>query len=372
MTMGNIQSVPYLDLPAQISGIRSEVDAAIKNVIDKCAFCLGPEVTAFEKEFAAWCGMKHAVAVNSGTSALHLAMKVLGVKAGDEVITTPFTFVATSWAISYVGARPVYVDIDDATFNIDPRLVAKAVTSRTKAMIPVHLYGQPCDIDALMDIAKKNDFPVVEDCAQSHGAEYKGKKAGSFGAVSCYSFYPGKNLGAFGEGGMFVTNDESLAEHARVLRDHGSRVRYFHDEVGFNYRMEGMQAAVLRVKLRHIDDWTDKRRKVAAKYHQMLAGLPLKLPKEAPYAKSVYHLYVIRSDRRDALKKHLDQKGVGNGLHYPVPLHMQKCYANLGYKEGDFPVAERAGRECISLPVFPEMTDEQIEYVAGNVAGFFG
>src|SRR3954469_11632871 len=354
-------SVPYLDLAAQMRPIRKDIDAAIARTLDNCSFCLGPDVLQFEKDFAAWNGAAHCVAMNTGTSALHIALMLLGVGPGDEVITTPFTFVATSWAISYVGAKPVYVDIDDVTMNLDPRLVERAITPRTKAILPVHLYGQPCDLDPLLEIARRHKLPLVEDAAQAHGAKYRGKVVGTFGAMSGFSFYPGKNLGAYGEGGALVTNNDAFAARARSLREHGSTQRYYHDEVGFNYRMEGIQGAVLGVKLKYLDKWTQERQRVGRRYHELLADTPLQLPREADYAESAYHLYVVRHPRRDDLKKHLEANKVGCALHYPLSLHMQKCYAHLGYKTGAFPVSEKAAAQCLSLPVYPEMTEAQIQ-----------
>jgi len=365
------EPIPYLDLRAQMKPLRAELDAVIARTLDNCSFCLGPDVVQFEKDFARFCGAEHCVAFNSGTSALHIAMLLLGVGPGDEVITTPFTFVATSWAISYVGATPVYVDIDDATFNLDPKLIEKAITPKTKLVMPVHLYGQPFNVEAILEICRKHKLPLVEDSAQSHGAKFKGKVVGTFGDISCFSFYPGKNLGAAGEGGALVTNNAAFAKRARALREHGSTVRYYHDEVGYNYRMEGIQGAVLGVKLPHLQQWTDARRRVAHRYHQLLKDTPLQLPLEASFAESAYHLYVVRHPRRDELKAHLDANGVGCALHYPLPLHLQECYANLGYKIGDFPAAEKAGRECLSLPIYPELTDAQIERVAAVVKNFF-
>jgi len=365
------QPIPYFDLPAQLRSLRKEIDAVIAKTIDNCSFCLGPDVAQFERDFASYCGAQHAVGFNSGTSALHIAMLLLNIGQGDEVITTPTTFVATSWAISYVGARPVYVDIDDETFTMDPKRVEKAITPRTKAVMPVHLYGQPCDLDPLLEICRKHNLPLVEDAAQAHGAKYRGKKVGTFGAMSVFSFYPGKNLGACGEGGALVTNSAAFAARARSLREHGSTVRYYHDEVGYNYRMEGIQGAVLGVKLKHLDVWTRERRRVAHRYHELLADSPLQLPREAAYAESVYHVYVVRHPRRDELKKHLEANQIGCALHYPVPLHLQKCYQSLGYREGDFPVAEKAARECLSLPIYPELTDDQIQRVAGVIRDFF-
>jgi dTDP-4-amino-4,6-dideoxygalactose transaminase len=363
--------IPYLDLKAQIKPLRAEIDAAIARTIDNCSFCLGPDVAQFEKDFAKFCGAAHCVAFNSGTSALHVAMRLLNIGPGDEVVTTPFTFVATSWAISYVGAKPVFVDIDDATFNLDPARVEKAITPRTKAVMPVHLYGQPFDIDPIREICRKHKLPLVEDAAQSHGAKYKGKTIGTFGEISCFSFYPGKNLGACGEGGALVTNNAEFAKRARSLREHGSTVRYYHDEVGFNYRMEGIQGAVLAIKLKHLEKWTCERQRVAKRYTELLAGTPLQLPHEASFAESVWHLYVVRHPRRDELKKHLEANQVGCALHYPLPLHLQKCYAGLGHKAGDFPNAEKAGRECLSLPIFPELTEAQIQRVAAVIKDFW-
>jgi dTDP-4-amino-4,6-dideoxygalactose transaminase len=366
-----MNQIPYLDLPAQIRGIRKDLDAALARTLDNCSFCLGPDVAQFEKDFARYIGAEHCIGFNSGTSALHVALLLLGVGPGDEVITTPFTFVATSWAISYVGAKPVYVDIDDATFNLDPQFIERAITPRTKAVLPVHLYGHPFDLDPILAICRKQKLPLVEDTAQAHGAKYKGKIVGAFGDISCFSFYPGKNLGACGEGGALITNSAAFDKRARSLREHGSTVRYYHDEVGYNYRMEGIQGAVLGVKLKHLARWTAERRRVAHRYHELLADTPLQLPREAGYAESAYHLYVVRHPRRDDLKKHLEANGVGCALHYPLPLHLQKCYAHLGHKPGDFPVAEKAARECLSLPIFPELTDAQIQRVVEVIKDFF-
>lgn len=364
-------AVAYLDLPAQMRGLRKEIDAAIARTLDNCSFCLGPDVVQFEKDFARFCSAEHCIGFNSGTSALHIALMLVGVGPGDEVITTPSTFVATSWAISYVGAKPVYVDVEDGTFNLDPKNAERAITSKTKALMPVHLYGHPVDLDPLVAIARKHNLSLVEDAAQAHGAKYKGKVVGTFGAVSGFSFYPGKNLGAYGEGGALVTNNAQYAARARSLREHGSTQRYYHDEVGFNYRMEGIQGAVLGVKLKHLDTWTRERRRVAHRYHELLAGTPLQLPLEAPYAESAWHLYVVRHPRRDELKKHLESNHIGCALHYPLPLHLQRAYAYLGYKQGDFPVAEKAARECLSLPIYPELTDAQIQRVAAVIKSFF-
>ena len=365
------EPVPYLDLRAQLKPLRAELDAAIARTLDNCSFCLGPDVAQFEKDFAAFCGAQHALGFNSGTSALHVAMRLLGVGPGDEVITTPYTFIATSWAISYCGAKPVYVDIDEATFNLDPKLIEKAITPRTKAILPVHLYGQPFDVDAVAAVCKRHNLPFVEDAAQAHGAKYQGKSIGTFGAVSCFSFYPAKNLGACGEGGALVTNDAALAARAKSLREHGSTVRYHHDEVGYNYRLEGIQGAVLGVKLKHLAHWTRERQRVANRYAELLKDTPLQLPTVTAGNESAWHLYTVRSPRRDELKKFLDENKIGNAVHYPMPLHLQKVYASLGYKPGDFPVAEKASREVLSLPMFPELTDAQIQRVADVVKEFF-
>src|SRR5271165_4168029 len=363
--------VAYLDLPAQMRPLRKEIDAAIAKTLDNCSFCLGPDVAQFEKDFAKYCGAQHAVGFNSGTSALHVGLLLLNIGRDDEVISTPTTFVATRWVISYVGAKPVYVDAEDATFNINPKLVEKAITKRTKAIMPVHLYGQPADLDPLLDICKKHGLPLVEDACQAHGAKYKGRTVGALGSLSGFSFYPGKNLGAYGEGGALVTNDAAMASRAKSLREHGSTTRYYHDEVGFNYRMEGIQGAVLGVKLKHLAAWTQRRRAIAHRYHKLLADTPLQLPIEAPYAESCYHLYVVRHPQRDELKKHLEAHKVGCAMHYPVPLHLQKCYASLGHKAGDFPVAEKAARECLSLPIYPELTDAQLQRISAVIHQFF-
>lgn len=363
--------VLYFDLPAQIRGIRPELDAAIARALDNCSFCLGPDVLQFEKDFATYCGAQHAIGFNSGTSALHVAALLLNLGPGDEVITTPQTFVATSWALAYVGAKPVFVDIDEATMNLDPALIERAITPRTKAVMPVHLYGHPFDADAILEICRRHKLPLIEDAAQAHGARYRGKVTGTFGDLSAYSFYPGKNLGACGEAGALVTNHADYATRARSLREHGSSVRYYHEEVGFNYRMEGIQGAVLNVKLRHLPAWTAARRRLAHRYHTLLADTPLRLPRESAEVESVYHLYVVRHPQRNELRAHLEKQGVGTALHYPLPLHLQKCFAHLGYKAGDFPVAERAASECLSLPIYPELTDAQQEYVAQQIREFF-
>jgi dTDP-4-amino-4,6-dideoxygalactose transaminase len=364
-------TVPYFDLNGQTKSIRAELDRVIAEQLDRGSFCLGPAVEAFERDFAAYSGSKHALGFNSGTSALHVAVRILDLQPGDEIISTPFTFVATSWAIAYCNVKPVYVDIDPATMNLDPAKVEAAITPRTKAIMPVHLYGHPCDLDPIMAICAKHKLTLIEDVAQAHGAKYKGKPVGTFGRMAGYSFYPGKNLGACGEGGALVTNEDATAKRARALREHGSYERYYHDEIGYNYRMEGIQGAVLGVKLKRLPAWTARRREIAHRYHQLLAGTPLTLPKEAPYAESVYHLYVVRHEKRDALREFLTKRGIGCALHYPLPCHLQKCFAHLGYKSGDFPVAEKSARECLSLPIFPELSNEQVEAVAAAIKDFF-
>ncbi|SDS27007.1 DegT/DnrJ/EryC1/StrS family aminotransferase [Opitutus sp. GAS368] len=363
--------VPYFDLTAQTRTIRPELDVAIGRNLDRGSFCLGPDVVDFEQSFARYCDSAHAVGFNSGTSALHIALLLLNVGPGDEVITTPMSFVATCWAITYAGAKPVFVDVDDATCNLDPARIEAAITPRTKAVMPVHLYGQPFDLGAISEICARRNLALVEDAAQAHGATYAGRKVGSFGAVAGFSFYPGKNLGACGEAGALVTRDPALAARARALREHGSTVRYYHDEIGFNYRMEGIQGAVLGVKLKHLDAWTARRREIAARYTQLLTGTPLKLPRVVPRGEGVFHLYVVRHPRRDELKKFMEANGVGTALHYPLPIHLQKCYASLGYQAGDFPLAEAIGRDCLSLPIYPEMTDEQVDIAAGVISRFF-
>jgi dTDP-4-amino-4,6-dideoxygalactose transaminase len=358
-------NVPFLDLKAQYRQIESEVIPAFREVCESCKFALGPFVESFEREFAQFCGAGHCVGVNSGTSALHLALRCLNVGPGDEVITVPMTFVATTWAISYVGARPVFVDIDPVSRTMDPRKLAAAITPRTRAIMPVHLYGQPADMDAILQIAAAHKLPVIEDAAQAHGAVYKSRPVGTAGCMSCFSFYPGKNLGAYGEGGALVTNEDGYAAMTRALRDHAQRQRYLHESVGYNYRMDNLQGAVLGIKLRRLKDWNAARRRHAQAYRQALADVPgITVPAELPGCAGVYHLFVIELDNRDAVAKQLTECGVSTGLHYPIPVHLQPAYADLGLAEGTFPVSERLARRCLSLPMFAELTDEQIQYVA--------
>ena len=351
--------IPFVDLKAQHAALKDELSAAIQRVLESCQFTLGPEVAAFETEFANYCQAEHGVAVNSGTSALHLALLAAGVGPGDEVITVPFTFVATVSAIHYTGARPVFVDIDPRSFTMDVTQLEAAITDRTKAIIPVHLYGQPADMDPILSIAKAHGLVVIEDAAQAHGAEYKGRRAGSMGDMGCFSFYPGKNLGACGEGGMVVTKDPELTRTLRMLRDWGAERKYEHVLKGYNYRMEGIQGAVLRVKLRHLETWTEARRAAAARYDRGFAGSGVQTPAAMPYARHVYHVYAIRSKQRNAWLRSLQEQGIGAGMHYPIPVHLLPAFADLGYSAGQFPHSEQAANEVLSLPMFPELTREQ-------------
>jgi dTDP-4-amino-4,6-dideoxygalactose transaminase len=359
--------IPFVDLKTQYLSIKPEIDQVVFSVLESSAFILGKFVESFEKDFAAYCGVSYAMGVNSGTSALHLALLAAGVGPGDEVITTPFTFVATAAAIHYCGARPVYIDIDPASFTIDPSRIEEAITPRTKVILPVHLYGQPADMDPILEIAKRHEIIVIEDAAQAHGAEYKGRRVGSIGDIACFSFYPGKNLGAYGEGGAVTTSNESYAKTIRMLRDWGQSRKYHHDLRGFNYRLEGMQGAILGVKLKHLDRWTDARRAHAALYTEHLRGADVATPVEMSYARHVYHVYAVRTASREALIEELSAQGVQTGIHYPIPVHLQKAYADDAFKPGDFPHAERAATEVLSLPMFPELTGEQIRQASSAV-----
>lgn len=352
--------IPFVDLKTQYMSIKPEIDRVVFEVLESSAFILGKYVESFEKDFAAHCGASYALGVNSGTSALHLALLAAGVGPGDEVITTPFTFVATAAAIHYCGARPAYVDIDPASFTIDPARIEDAITPRTKVILPVHLYGQPADMDPILEIAKRHNLIVIEDAAQAHGAEYKGRRVGSIGDMGCFSFYPGKNLGAYGEGGAVTTSNETYAKTIRMLRDWGQSRKYHHDLRGFNYRLEGMQGAILGVKLKHLDRWTEARRANAALYIEQLNGADVATPMEMSYARHVYHVYAVRTTSREALIEELNAQGVQTGIHYPIPVHMQKAYSDPAFKPGDFPHAERAAAEVLSLPMFPELTADQI------------
>jgi dTDP-4-amino-4,6-dideoxygalactose transaminase len=365
--------VPFLDLQAHHAPHLTEFEAAIREVISQGAFAGGPFVTAFEKDFASFCKAEECVGMGSGTEALWLPLLASGVGAGDEVITVPGTFMATAEAISYCGARPVFVDIDETTYTMDPSKIEAAITSRTKAIIPVHLFGQTADMDPILKIARKHGLVVIEDACQAHGAEYKGRRAGSMSDAGCFSFYPGKNLGAFGEAGATVTNNADLASKMRTLRDHGQSRKYYHSMVGWNCRMDGIQGAVLRIKLRHLEKANASRRANAALYNELLADVEgIVLPVEADYASHVYHIYAIRTKERDELMKHLNDAGIGCGIHYPVPVHLQEAYKHLGHKTGDFPVAERSALEFVSLPMYPELNPEQIQTVANSVKEFAG
>ncbi len=360
----DVVQIPFLDLQAQYKSIRGELLDAITDVADSTWYALGPQVAAFERDFASYMDAEFCVAVNSGTSALHLALIAAGVGQGDEVITVPMTFVATTWAITYVGATPVFVDVDPVTYTMDPALVEARITAKTKAILPVHLYGQAADLDALLEIGARHGIPVIEDAAQAHGAEHRGRRVGGQGLAGCFSFYPGKNLGAMGEGGAIVTNDPAIADRMRALRDHAQGERYHHDELGFNYRMDAMQGAALGVKLGHLESWLEGRRSHASAYADLLAGMDVQLPVELDHNRHVWHLYVVLHPERDRLQKELGAMGVSTGLHYPIPVHLQKAYAHLGHSKGDFPVSERVARECLSLPMFPELTAGQQSAVA--------
>ena len=355
--------VPFMDLRAQYRALEDEVLEALWEVAESTAYVLGPKVAAFEQAFAEYVGARFCVGVNSGTSALHLALICAGVRPEDEVITVPMTFVATTWAISYVGARPVFVDVDPVTYTMDLRQVERKITSRTRAILPVHLYGQPADMGPLLELGRRRGIPVIEDGAQAHGARYNGQGAGTLGLCGCFSFYPGKNLGAYGEAGAVTTDDESIAARLRSLRDHAQSRRYHHAELGFNYRMDGFQGAVLGVKLKYLDRWTEARRRLADRYREKLFGMPLKLPIEAPGRRHVWHLFVALHPHRDRIRRELEARGIETGLHYPVPVHLQEAYADLEHRPGDFPIAERVASDCLSLPLFPEMTDEQQDRV---------
>jgi dTDP-4-amino-4,6-dideoxygalactose transaminase len=369
---GTSVNVPYFDLKAQYSGIREEILAALDGVCRSASFSSGPEVAEFEREFAAYCDVKHCVAVNTGTSALHLALLAAGVQPGDEVITTPNTFIATAEAISYAGARPRFVDIDPMTANIDAQQIEGAITGRTKAIMPVHLYGRPADMGTILKIADRHRIPVIEDACQAHGARWLNRRVGGLGFASAFSFYPGKNLGAYGEGGALTTNDDGVAERVRILRDHGQSRPHYHDFTGYNYRMDGFQGAVLRVKLRYLDKWTARRQAIARRYRESLAAARVILPEDAPGNESVYHLFVAYLENRDATRTALEAKGVQTAIHYPVPIHLQKAYEWLGHSRGSFPHTELAADKVLSLPLFPEMTAEQVEYAAATLAEVVG
>lgn len=355
--------IPFVDLKAQYFSIRDEINMAVSNVLESTQFILGNEVAALEEEFAHYCGAAHGIAVNTGTSALHLALLAAGIGPGDEVITVPFTFVATVAAIGYTGATPVFVDIDPVSYTIDVSQIENAITERTKAILPVHLYGQPADMQPILEIAHRYGLKVIEDAAQAHRSEYKGQRVGSIGDLGCFSFYPGKNLGAYGEGGMVVTNNPEYAHTIRMLRDWGQERRYHHVLKGYNYRMDGLQGAILRVKLHHLDAWTEARRSHATQYDALLVNSGIKTPTVMPYSYHVYHVYVIRSSQRDILQQKLNHRGIQTGIHYPIPVHLQQAYADLGYQAGDFPCSELAASEVLSLPMYAELSEEQVKFI---------
>lgn len=361
---------PLLDLKAQYAALRDEIHAAIERVVESQQFILGPEVEALEEEVAAYSHCRYGVGVSSGTDALLVGLMAIGLQSGDEVITTPYTFFATAGSIARLGARPVFVDIDPQTYNLDPAKVEAAITPRTRAIMPVHLFGQMADMDPILAVAERHGLYVIEDAAQAIGAEYKGRRAGSLGHLGCFSFFPSKNLGGFGDGGMVVTNDPNLADRVRLLRGHGARPKYYHKVVGGNFRLDALQAAVLRVKLKHLDEWTAARQRNAERYRQMFAaaGVDVGLPCDAGYGRHIYNQFVIRSKRRDALMAHLKAHGVGCEIYYPVPLHLQECFADLGYKVGDFPASEQAAQETLALPIYPELSEAQQETVVRTVA----
>ncbi len=366
--------VPLLDLHVQNGPLRDEILAAITRVCDSQRFIMGPEIEALERELAALLGITHAISVSSGTDAVLLALMALGIKAGDEVVTTTYSFFATAAAIVRLGARPVLVDIDPVTFNIDPGQVAAALTPRTKAILPVHLFGLSADLDPIIQVARRKGIPVIEDAAQAIGATYRSRPVGGIGAMGCFSFFPSKNLGAFGDAGLVTTNDGELAKRARLLRTHGMQPKYYHHAVGGNFRMDAMQAAVLRVKAPHLASWTEARRENAARYRELFRRESLEgavtLPSEPPGRRHIYNQFVIRTVDRDGLKRHLDEHGIGNEIYYPVPFHLQPCFADLGYARGQFPHAERAATESLAIPIYGELTLAQQETVVSAIGAF--
>ncbi len=370
MTVGS--KIEMVDLHAQYAAIKPEIDAAIQRVVDNTSFIMGPEVACFEQSFATMSNVAFGVGVASGTAALHLALLACGVGPGDEVITTPFTFFATAEAISQTGARPVFVDIDPQTYNLNPELIEAAITPRTRAIMPVHLYGQMAEMDDILAIARRHGLRVIEDAAQAHAAEYKGRRAGSLGDLACFSFYPSKNLGCYGDGGLVTGNDPDLIQRVRKLRDHGRTSKYEHDEVGWGYRLDALQAAILGAKLPHLEAWTEARRAHACRYNELLSDSDVTAPVALAHNRHVYHCYVVRTPRRNELAEHLKAAGIGVVIHYPLPLHRQPAYHGLGYAPGSLPVSEACAEQVISLPMFPELTAEQIERVATTVKSFVG
>ena len=365
--------IPFVDLKSQYDSIKDKIDEAIQNVLNNTSFIMGEELKKFEEEYALFCDVKYAIGVANGSDALILALKACSIGEGDEVITTPHTFIATAEAISNVGGKIVFVDIDPKTYTIDISKIKEKINERTKAIIPVHLYGQFSDMEPIMELAKKYNLKIIEDAAQAHGAEYKGEKVGSIGDVACFSFYPGKNLGAYGDAGMITTNDGEIAEKVKLLRNHGRITKkYEHEIEGYSSRLDNLQAAILRVKLKYLNEWNDMRRSNAKKYNELLSNIDgIITPYEADYAKHVYHLYVIRTEKgRDKLREELKSKGIATGIHYPIPLHLQPAYRYLEFKEGDFPVTEKASQEILSLPMFAELNDEQIEEIVELIKKF--
>jgi dTDP-4-amino-4,6-dideoxygalactose transaminase len=362
--------VPLLDLKAQYADIRHDIDAAVQRVMESARFIGGPEVTALEEEVARYSACPHAVACASGTDALLLSLRALDVGPGDEVVTSAFSFFASAGTIVNAGAQPVFVDIDPRTYNLDPHRLEAAITPLTKAVVAVHLYGQCCDLTAVRAVCEKHQIWLIEDAAQAIGSEWEGKRAGSVGDTGCFSFFPSKNLGGAGDGGMITVRDAALAERLRLLREHGAKPKYYHSIVGTNSRLDALQAAILRVKLKHLDRWSEKRAKNAAAYDALLEGARLTRPHRDPRSRHIYNQYVIRAEARDALRQHLTDRGIGTEIYYPVPLHLQKCFASLGLQEGDMPQSEAAAREVLALPIYPELTEEQIRYVASCVREF--
>jgi dTDP-4-amino-4,6-dideoxygalactose transaminase len=360
-----------VDVVGQYKRIQSEVDAAIRKVMESGQFILGKEVGELECQLAGYLGVPYAVGCASGTDALQIAMMALGIGPGDEVITTPFTFVATTETIVLLGAKPVYVDIDPLTFNIDPAQIPRAITARTKAIMPVHLYGQSADMDPIMEIARKFNLRVIEDAAQAIGAEYNGRKVCSFGEVACISFFPSKNLGAFGDAGLLTCHDKSVYERLRMIAAHGSKVRYHHEILGVNSRLDTLHAAILSVKLKHLDRWNTARQRFAQRYDELLAGTPVVTPRAAAYANHVFHQYTIRVPRRDALAEHLKTRGIPHAIYYPIPLHLQRAFAVAGGRVGDFPVTEKACAEVLSLPMHTELDEEQQRHIAAAIKEFY-
>jgi len=360
--------IPFGDLKRQYISIKDEIDEAIRKVLNRGSFILGENVESFEREFSNFCGAKFGIGVGSGTEALHLSLVSCGVQAGDEVITVANTAVPTVSAISFANATPVFVDIDPESYNINPSKIEEKISKKTKVILPVHLYGQPADMDSILEVAKRHKLKVIEDACHAHGAEYKGRTVGTLGNIGCFSFYPTKNLSAYGDGGMVVTNDEEIAIRLKMLRNYGEERRYHNPIKGFNSRLDEIQAAILRVKLKYLSKWNERRRKIAESYNNLLKTV-IK-PKEMDYTRHIYHLYVVRSTKRDQLQMYLQEEGIGTLIHYPVPIHLQPAYRDLGFKKGSLPITEKYANEILSLPIFPELTDEEIKYISNTVNSF--